>query len=165
MKDDTEIYIDANGLCKSALAFSLLVFVSLLLQLIPTVSKISIVRYVQAAVLVLCTVLLLAAIGSTSETYFTDVGNYGARSYCSSNTSSPYGGYCFAIIAIILAWGLAICTLCPCGDCVDRTYHEKVPTAEAQMSAAVAPTEGDQDLVIPFEATAEDRPHAWADPI
>lgn len=128
-RDAANGYIDSNGLCKASLALIIIVLVSIMLQFIPIVAKITVVRYVQAIVLVLCTILLLAAIGTSSETYFTDVGNYAARSNCDSNASSPYGGYILAIFVAVLASSLSLCILFPCMDCIDTSCHEKEPDA------------------------------------
>ena len=138
--EDAQKYIDANGLCKTGLSFAVFAFIALLLQFLPALSKFSFVRYIIGAVFAFIAILFVAAMGTASNTVYTDQDNYGPDAYCSSSASSMYSGYACAVIALILAGSTAFAVVFPCCNCVDRNpaSNDNVPVDAAATANPIA---------------------------
>jgi hypothetical protein len=144
-QDDAQGYIDTNAICKTALSFVVILFCVLVLQLIPFISKLNFIRYIEAGVLVFCCILFMAAIGNSSNNYFTDVDNY-YHEYCNSYATTPYTGYVSAIVCILFTGITAMSVLFPCCGCVDRTSDNNDQPMGSSSQARPAPRANEEQF-------------------
>ena len=120
--DDAEKYSHAYGLFVSAVVFAscllLLTGVSYYFVHSEYSEKL---RYTQIVFGVLVTALSAGAVGSVSETYYTDEENYPYNSFCNDSYTVPGSGWVFGFFCVWVAAATVGALLYPCLKCV---YNE-----------------------------------------
>ena len=109
-------YIDANGLSKAALAFCVVNFVFIIINMS---SQQDGFRIVQFLISMLSVLMFVCVLGVASDTYYTDLDNYFLDSVCDKSSSIASIGWFSAALGVILSIIGNCCNICPLCGCAD----------------------------------------------
>lgn len=123
---DADAYNNAKGLGGTATTFAFIfTIVTLLTTFVPEGVR-GWLRYAQIALLGLCTLFILIVMSSLSNTYYTNVDNYGAfYDNCDSNATFPNAGGTFVFIGFFTGLVATFCVYAPCGSCLGDEEMEQ----------------------------------------
>ena len=126
---DSDLYIAAHGICITALVFCVLSIVVTCGAFIPAIQKANCSNYLSYVLMVLlfiCSIFLIGALASTSDTYYTDTDNFPIYgNFCESKRSTVSIGWVAALIAVILAYVAILVAACPCCICANDSKNEE----------------------------------------
>ena len=127
--DDAIKYNDARSLCITAMVLAIIfTFVSgasIISKNFPVVPQ----RLVMVVLNFLIILMLVSAIGVSTQTYFTDTSNYFVEDACNKVYSGPSIGWVTAFCGFVVSVIGLILVACPCGQCLaesDLLLHQPV---------------------------------------
>jgi hypothetical protein len=125
VNEDATKYIDAYGLCGAALAFAIISFVLLATNFIIPTKFAMVSRFSRMGLLALTGLMFLCSIGIASDTWYTDIDNYGGlKDICDSNATFMNAGWACAMLGMIFAGATSVALFIPMCGCANADSED-----------------------------------------